>query len=92
MAGNLVITGRVKTPSAPGRGQLVEAVAYNDGVNGFVTATVAINGQIATGKVTYDDDEGDERSRPAHPHSRGDRVAIAARLTRRNGRRRYRGR
>lgn len=35
---------------------------------------------------------GEPRNRPPHPHSRGDRLGIAARLTRRNGRRRYRGR
>lgn len=37
-------------------------------------------------------DLGETRNRPAHPHSRADRLSIAARLTKRNGRRRYRGR
>lgn len=35
---------------------------------------------------------GQARTRPGHPDSRGERIHIAARLTRRSGRRRYRGR
>lgn len=35
---------------------------------------------------------GASRTRPAHPANRGSRFAIATRLTRRSGRRRYRGR
>ncbi len=36
--------------------------------------------------------DGEERSRPSHPHSRGQRIHIIERLDRRSGRRRYRGR
>ncbi len=35
---------------------------------------------------------GHERSRPGHPKGRGERKGIELRLTRRSGRRRYRGR
>jgi hypothetical protein len=57
MAGNLVIKGHAG-------GHLVEAIAYNDGVNGFTAATVAVDGRTAIAKVTYeDDDEGEDRRR-----------------------------
>jgi hypothetical protein len=37
-------------------------------------------------------DLGDTRTRPGHPHGRGERKGIELRLTRRSGRRRYRRR
>ena len=39
-----------------------------------------------------DESSGLRRSRPGHPKGRGSRIGIVARLSRRNGRRRYRGR
>lgn len=46
-----------------------------------------------TGKwVVRHDTRGAARNRPSHPDSRGERIQIAARLTRRSVRRRYRGR
>lgn len=45
------------------------------------------------GRIVYDlVNKGEHRNRPSHPHSRAERLGIAARLTKRNGRRRYRSR
>ncbi len=40
----------------------------------------------------YEPRGGEDRNRPSHPHSRAERKSIETRLTRRSGRRRYRGR